>query len=250
MREARTEHKQAVVYGVMDEQYAKDRQTSLALQFRYQVRAQLAVNHLHARLGEQASYRVLDLGCAEARTLLLMRELLGGMGEYHGVEMSDKLLAMHPTLPCNVQLINGNASDLPPEIPDRHYDLCTALALLEHLPVPEEAAREAFRILRPGGVFVATCPNPFWDLVADKLNLVDEARHQIEMDARRMENTLLMAGFGRIEYRRFMLAPVGALPYAHIRVPPKLSLKLDAWINKLGFFESAFVNQIIIGQVL
>jgi SAM-dependent methyltransferase len=47
-----------------------------------------------------------------------------------------------------------------PDVPDAAYDLAFANYVFEHVVSPEAAAREVFRVLRPGGLFVATIPNP------------------------------------------------------------------------------------------
>jgi SAM-dependent methyltransferase len=45
-------------------------------------------------------------------------------------------------------------------VPTGAYPLAFAHYVLEHVPDPEAAAREIHRVLRPGGAFVASFPNP------------------------------------------------------------------------------------------
>jgi len=42
---------------------------------------------------------------------------------------------------------------------DEQFDLIFADNVLEHLPMPEEVFEEVYRLLRPGGVFLAKTPN-------------------------------------------------------------------------------------------
>jgi SAM-dependent methyltransferase len=233
-------------HGVMDGDYARDRRATPVLVFRYQSRALVAADAVRDRMPNRTDVRVLELGAAEGRTLLHLRELLGGAGTFHGVELSDELLAQAPPLPANTKLFRGDVTALPPELEPASYDLVTALAVLEHLPDPAACAREAHRMLRPGGVFVATCPNPFWDRIAGRLGMVEDDAHEQQLDGPAMVDMLRAAGFTDIEYRPFMWAPVGSLPYLRVRVPPRLGLTVDRWVRKLRVFNAGFVNQAVV----
>lgn len=86
-----------------------------------------------------------------------------------------------------LSVVRGDAQQLP--IADGSLDLVMALDVLEHLPDDELAAAEIFRVLRPGGVLIASVPvDPaLWSahdvavghvrryLPADFLSLLDNA---------------------------------------------------------------------------
>lgn len=234
--------------GVMDREYAAGRRRAPHLQFRYRVRAQLAVDAFRSRVARQSTHRVIELGAADGLTLLAIRELLGSQGEFDGIELSDELLAAAPSVPANTRLLKGDVMTLPAEIKDGHYDLCTALAVLEHLPDPTQALREAFRVLRPGGVLVATAPNPLWDDIAGKLGMVAAEHHEQELDEKALRRIVAAAGFTNIEFRRFMWAPVGVLPYLKLKLDPARSLEIDRWVSKLKLLNFGFVNQCIVAS--
>jgi ubiquinone/menaquinone biosynthesis C-methylase UbiE len=193
-------------------------------------------------LGRLSPIRLLDLGAADGRTMLEIRDLLGE-GEYLGIERSRGLLASSVEMPAGLRLIEGDAERLPDDIMENSFDVVTALALLEHLADPLRAVAEVARVLRPGGIFIATCPVPFWDHVSGRLGLLQEKGHVSSMGKSRLLGTMRSAGLDVLEYRRFMFAPVGFLPYLGVRVPPGRSVGMDRVISGVGVFNWLFVNQ-------
>jgi SAM-dependent methyltransferase len=60
----------------------------------------------------------------------------------------------------NVRFLCGDAAALP--FPAESFDAVTMFDLLEHVPDDHTAVREAFRVLRPGGVLLISSPNLEW----------------------------------------------------------------------------------------
>ncbi len=234
--------------GVMDAGYADDRTRRKHLIFRYKSRALAAVRGFLEFFPSARNPAVLELGAAEGSTLLEIRRLLGGEGRYLGVELSDSLLAKVPRLPQGVRVIKGDVTGLPASIEDQSFDLVTALAVLEHLDEPILAVREAFRVLRVGGVFVATTPNPWWDAVSTRAGLLKGEYHASDLTLRAMQRLAETAGFSVVRTRPFMFAPVGFLPYLGATLSPALALDLDRTLNRVRIFDRLFVNQLLIAR--
>lgn len=102
---------------------------------------------------ERQPLRVLDAGCG---TGALLDHLLKQPGvEPYGLDFSGQALAYtrqrgHP------RLVQGDLTRLP--FPDSTFDVITALDVLEHIREDEGALREIHRVLRPGGVLLASVP--------------------------------------------------------------------------------------------
>jgi SAM-dependent methyltransferase len=88
--------------------------------------------------------RVLDIGCG----LQPYRSFLNPeVTEYVGVDREGPLSS--PT-------VVGDAMSLP--FPDESFDVVLSTQVLEHLPKPADAVREAVRVLRRGGRMIVTVP--------------------------------------------------------------------------------------------
>lgn len=234
--------------GVMDATYASERLRKPHLRFRFQTRALLAVQAFR-RFGNAApAPAVTDFGAADGLTLIEIRRLLGGQGGFLGIEYARDLVRSAPPLPPNVRLVEGDVTRLPADIAPESQDIVTALALLEHLPSPLLAVAEAARILKPGGLFVASCPVPQWDAISTRLGLLKGEHHEIHPDRATLTTLIQRAGLEFLEYRRFMFAPVSFLPYLKLPVPPGPALTLDRMVWALPLTGWSFVNQSVVAR--
>ena len=105
-----------------------------------------------------AGGRCLDLGCGDGLT---SGPWLRDHGRRHiGVDISEQAVAEARKGGYEARRID-DAGSLP--FPDASFDAVVAIEVFEHLFEPQQAAREALRVLRPGGVLVATVPNvSYW----------------------------------------------------------------------------------------
>lgn len=229
--------------GILDKQYADAREKKSYLSFRYKERALVAASTIQKYFGERP-IQLVDFGASEGRTLLEMRRLLGEKGTYMGIEYDQGLIRSAPPLPPGVSLLQGDITELS-MVPDQSADVITALAVLEHLGNPLGALKEAERILKPGGLFIATAPNPFWDRLADLFGMsaFGGEHHEIELNERIFRDLLQKTDLRYEAFFPFMWAVLGFLPYLKVPISASFAWKTDQVLQRLRFLNWLFVNQ-------
>jgi SAM-dependent methyltransferase len=227
----------------MDASYAADRVKRPHLIFRYRARAAMAARCFREFGRADGPARILDLGSADGRAMIELHELLRAR-ESVGVEYAGELIAAAPPMPKGCSLTQGDATKPQAVAAAGSFDLVTALAVLEHLEDPTELMRRAREALRPGGVFVASCPSGLWDRISGSLGLHKDEHHTGDFNRARFESCARAAGLEPLRYRRFMFAPVGFLPYAKVPVPVGLALAIDAVLAPIPLVNLGMVNQI------
>src|SRR5436190_16193855 len=119
------------------------------------------------RLGRFApGGKVADLGCGSG----VFTDLLHRRGyDCVGLDLSPKLIALGRQKYPAVEFLEGDVEKLP--FPAASFDGVLLSGIVHHLPDPARCAAEVFRILKPGGRFVAFDPNrmnPFMWLYRDR----------------------------------------------------------------------------------
>jgi ubiquinone/menaquinone biosynthesis C-methylase UbiE len=93
--------------------------------------------------------RILDLGCGTGIVARLVRERLGGGTRIAGLDISAPMIAKARALAPELEWHEGNAMKLPFE--EGAFDLLLSQQMLQFVPDPAAALREARRVLVPGG---------------------------------------------------------------------------------------------------
>ena len=122
------------------------------VEFYGRVNAFLQPHHVVADFGAGRGAWYFADGSPYGRSLRLIK---GKVARVIGLDVDDAVLS-NPTTDENV-LININGRGWP--LPDESVDVVIADYVLEHVDDPAAVEREAFRILRPGGLFCARTPH-------------------------------------------------------------------------------------------
>jgi ubiquinone/menaquinone biosynthesis C-methylase UbiE len=113
-----------------------------------------------------AGSKVADLGCGSG----VFTDLLRQRGcVCSGIDLSPKLIELALAKYPGVEFLEGDVEHLP--FADASFDGILLSGLVHHLPDPHACAAEAYRVLKPGGRFVAFDPNrmnPFMYLYRDR----------------------------------------------------------------------------------
>lgn len=146
---------------------------------------------------------LVDLGCDEEMTLIYQQG--GRMKKAYGLD-----IIAEPKKEKNVEIIRADLTKRLP-LPDEMADVVTMLAVLEHIPKPQRIVNEAYRILRPGGLFLVTVPSPasrpilelFAQIGLVRKEMVDQ--HETYFTPALLRATAQKAGFGRIMVEKWEL---------------------------------------------
>jgi len=103
-------------------------------------------------LRENASGALLDVGAGRGELV----DRLAGLDRFSRLTAAD--LVEFPGLPRRIEWIRCDLNS-PLPVEDETFDTLLAVEVIEHLENPWEAARDWFRVLRPGGLAVLTTPN-------------------------------------------------------------------------------------------
>jgi SAM-dependent methyltransferase len=96
----------------------------------------------------------LDYGCGDAARYPGLLVSLGAI--YTGFDVSEVAVKEARSLGFDAKLFRSDNSI---DAPDNTFDTAVCLEVFEHLQDPEFACRDIFRVLKPGGILLASVPN-------------------------------------------------------------------------------------------
>jgi ubiquinone/menaquinone biosynthesis C-methylase UbiE len=190
--------------GVLDKEYALQREKRRALKYRLRRRADEAIQAI--RVFYPDPERILDLGTAEGRMLSRIKDKYPST-LCVGLEYSPELLDLGVALFQDISFIRADAQNMS-FFKDASFDVVVAAAIIEHLKDPGEMLRESSRILKPGGILIITTPHPIWDKIAGALGMI-RGTHQSTMSLRSLIDLCGKENFGVLKNKGFMISPIG-----------------------------------------
>ena len=190
--------------GVLDQEYARQRERRGALKYRLRRRADEAVQAIRTFYPDPE--RILDLGTAEGRMLSRIKCTYPST-LCVGLEYSPELLDLGAALFPDISFIRADAQKMS-YFKDASFDVIVAAAIIEHLKNPGEMLGECSRILKSGGILIITTPHPLWDKIAGALGMIRGA-HQSTMSLRTLTDLCKKGDLRLLINKGFMISPVG-----------------------------------------
>jgi 2-polyprenyl-3-methyl-5-hydroxy-6-metoxy-1,4-benzoquinol methylase len=155
--------------------------------------------------------RLLDVGCGAAMLLEAARR---GGWTAEGTEVSEVAVANARERGFNV-FLGGLAQA---QFPTGHYDVVTAVEVLEHVLDPSSLLREMARILRRDGLLWITTPHSRGisaRLLGTSWSVVSPPEHVQLFSARGLKHLLGVSGFDRVRIAAHGVNPIEIVRHFH-----------------------------------
>lgn len=217
--------------GVMTQNYHQERKIRLSRRYRLKRRGYEVIEAIrkHHPLNIET---ILDVGTADGLMLSRIKKEFPS-AECIGLEYSEEL--MKACKDKNIKIIQGDAQNLPFE--NNSFDIAIATALIEHVDDPIKMLAETHRVLKPGGIFIATTPVPFFDKIAELIGHIEKELHQEKFTIKKLKKYFETANFQVLQTKKFMISPIG--------FPGEIKLEKIIRCLGLGFI---LLNQLIVGK--
>ena len=140
---------------------------------------------------------ILELGCGRGEFLDKFTDL--GMKGF-GIDISG--YAKDFCKNAEIKVCDITKEQLP--YPDNHFDIVYAKSFIEHFYYPEEVFKEAYRVLKPSGVFINLTPE--WKYF---INLFyEDYTHRTPFTKESLQDIYLINGFKNVKVESFKQLPI------------------------------------------
>ena len=117
----------------------------------YSKYGKISCNYVSEYLKNIDYNKLLDIGSGTGYLINMLKDK--EMAEFYGLDLSEEMIRIAKSKNIeNAQFILGSANKLP--FDDDAFDIVTCIQSFHHYPYPNEAMREAYRVLKKGGLYI------------------------------------------------------------------------------------------------
>lgn len=162
----------------------------------YTTYPQKLVRHLVSKYKMMPQSTFLELGCGRGEHLALFQQ--EGLN-VTGMDLSPEASKFAPDL--NIICTNLEEHGIP--LPDTSVDIVYSKSVLEHFYYPEKIVKESYRVLKPGGLFVALVPD--WE--SQYKTFYDDYTHRTPFTQQGLSDLLEIFNFQQVSVTFFRQLP-------------------------------------------
>ena len=155
------------------------------------------INELVKRFNLKSNSLILELGCGRGEFLNEFTNL--GMKGF-GVDLSN--FAENFCKNAEITITDITKKSLP--YPDNFFDIVYSKSFIEHFYYPEELFKEAYRVLKPSGIFINLTPE--WTYIYT--SFYEDFTHRTPFTKKSLQDIYLVSGFKNVKVESFKQLPI------------------------------------------
>lgn len=155
------------------------------------------ISYLFNRFKMNKNQKLLELGCGRGEFL---NEFVKCGLEVHGVDISEYSRKFFSEL--NFKKVDIQNEKLPYQ--DNYFDFIYSKSFIEHFYYPEKIFKEAYRVLKPGGIIITLTPE--WQYIYK--SFYEDFTHRVPFTKVSLKDIHLMNNFNSINVESFIQLPV------------------------------------------
>tara|TARA_B100000767_G_C19658379_1_gene489882 strand:+ start:368 stop:1057 length:690 start_codon:yes stop_codon:yes gene_type:complete len=156
-------------------------------------------DYLFQSFGLKKGMKMLEPGCGRAEFLNNFKDL--GLDVY-GVDLTPEAVTFGNNLEIDIRLCDIENESLP--FDDNTFDVIYSKSFIEHLYYPERYLKEAYRVLKPDGIFLTLVPD--WE--SNYKTYFDDFTHRTPFTKVALNDAYKMYGFQEVSVFKFRQLPL------------------------------------------